>query len=378
MMRNRALDILSVLLLAATPVLADQPDWPISRGDVLGTGVADTTLADQYQLKWTFKTEQPIQSAPVIQGGTVYVGGTDSTLYAIRADSGERLWSAKTVGQIEAAPLVFRDKVYIGTVDGFFYAFDKNTGEEAWRHETDGKILSSATPVDADPPRVLFGSYDNHAYCLNANTGEVVWSFMTEGYVNGSSAVLGDMVYIGGCDGFLYQLKLDDGQLVGRTELGGEVAAMPTLHDGKAVLGHYQNQVVRIDLDSFTTDWRFADREFPYASGASIKGGRIVIGSRARRVYCIDFETGEEVWAFRCRGGVDSSPIIAGDKVVFGGSDGKVYILSMESGEQLWVYEIGESISASPALTDQLLVVAAEDGNVYAFESAGGLNHGGE
>ena len=369
-MRERVCILFAVLFFAAAFAHADQPDWPISRGDVRGLGVADTTLADTYQLKWTFKTDQPVLSSPVIAGGVVFFGGGDGLLYAIDAETGEQKWAVPTIGRIEAPPMVMHGKLMVGTVDGVFYAISFETGEVLWQFETDNKILSSATPVDGPQPRVLFGSYDNHVYCLDVNTGEIVWSYLTEGYVNGSPAIDGQAVIVGGCDGFLYQLRLSDGHKLGQTELGGEVSAMPAVVDGFAILGHYQNEVVKVNLQDHTIDWRFADRDFPYVSGASISGDRVVVGSRARRVYCLDRKTGEQLWAFRCRGGVDSSPIIAGDRVVFGGSDGKVYILTLDTGEQIWAYEIGEAITASPALVDGLLVIASEDGNVYGFVPA--------
>lgn len=367
-MMNRLQVMSAVVLITCGAAWADQPDWPISRGNAQGTGVADTVLADAYRLKWTFPTDRPILSSPVISGGVVYVGGGDSRMYAIDAASGEAKWSIETQGRIEAAPLVFDGKVIVGTVEGVLYALNPDNGEEVWRFEAKDKILDSATPVPGTEPRVLIGSYDNHAYCIDARTGAEVWSFMTEGYVNGSPALNGDAVVIGGCDGFLYQLKLSNGDLIERTVLGGEVSSMPTVVDGHAILGHYQNEVVRVDLKTHTVGWRFGDRDFPYVSGASISGDRVVIGSRARRVYCLDLASGEQQWAFRSRGGVDSSPIIAGDRVVFGGSDGKVYILTLDIGKQIWVYEIGEAVNASPALTDTLLVIASEDGNVYGFE----------
>ena len=78
-------------------------------------------------------------------------------------------------------------------------------------------------------------------------------------------------------------------------------------------------------------------------------------------------KNGKEIWKFRTRGEVDSSPVICGNKVIFGSTDGRLYILKLSSGKEIWSYEIGEAIPGSPAVVGGMILVGAEDGRVYAF-----------
>ena len=96
----------------------------------------------------------------------------------------------------------------------------------------------------------------------------------------------------------------------------------------------------------------------------------VVVGCRDKRLHCLDRKSGKRLWAFRTRGSVDSSPVVADGKVVVGSNDGNLYIVSLADGKKLWSYEIGEPIIAAPALANGVVIIGAEDGRVYAFGPA--------
>jgi hypothetical protein len=62
---------------------------------------------------------------------------------------------------------------------------------------------------------------------------------------------------------------------------------------------------------------------------------RVLIGSRDKRLHCIQRTDGKPVWTFQTRGKVESSPVVAGDRVIVGSDDGRLYIVSLADG--LWV-----------------------------------------
>src|SRR5437660_12832398 len=62
--------------------------------------------------------------------------------------------------------------------------------------------------------RVYFGSADSYVYCLNRNDGSVIWKFKTTDSAKSSPCVVGDRLIIGNLDHTVYCLNTNDGSLV--------------------------------------------------------------------------------------------------------------------------------------------------------------------
>jgi outer membrane protein assembly factor BamB len=137
--------------------------------------------------------------------------------------------------------------------------------------------------------------------------------------------------------------------------------------NNRAYFGHYENEVLCVDLRAGEVAWRFKDRPFAYFSSPAVVGERVLIGGRDKRLHCLNTQDGKETWAFSARGKIDSSPVVCGDKVVVGSDDGRLYLVGLADGKERWNYEIGKPITASPAVVDGQVIVGSEDGSVYAF-----------
>ena len=269
--------------------------------------------------------------------------------------------------------MAIHDRVYVGSDDGLLYAIDSKSGQIVWKHPTEGRIVGGANwheSPDGGTRSILVGSYDNFVYSVDAQTGERRWRFETENYINGAPAVVGDHAIFGGCDGYVYVVSIARGQLVSQIELGSPIASTIAVRGDSAYIGHYGNAFARIDLQAKEIVWEFNEDETPFFSSAAIVDDRVVFGSRARRVYCVNDETGEQNWSFLVPGQmrrVDSSPVICGDKVVIGSESGRLFVLRLETGEEVWSFEVGEAITASPAVVNGMIIIGSEDGAVYAF-----------
>jgi len=353
----------------------DLPDaWPIYRGDRAMTGYIDGRLPDRLQLAWTFETGEPVVSSAAIADGAAYIGSNNGKVYAIDLESGEQRWSftcgtVEAPTEVEAPPLVLGDRLYVGSTDGVMHALDRATGEQLWTVAVEDKIVGSANWHEMPDGRtlLLFGSYDAKLYAVDATTGQRVWTFSTESYVNGGPAVADDRVAIAGCDGLVYALDAATGQPAATVEIGHPNSGTVALHDGKALIGHYGNAFVGVDLRRGEIDWTYEYRAFPFFSSAATDGRVAVFGGRDRHVHAVDLATGELRWRYEAGGQVDSSPVIVGDRVIVGSDDGRVHLIDLRKGAAVWTYDVGESIVSSPALAGRWVVIGCEDGNVYAF-----------
>jgi outer membrane protein assembly factor BamB len=265
--------------------------------------------------------------------------------------------------------------VYIGSSDANLYALEAESGALAWKFPTEDKILGGANALRGEgdrPPRVVVGSYDGKLYCLDAKSGELAWSYATTNYVNGTPAVDGEHVIVGGCDAVLHVVSAVSGEAIAQVPLGDEahVAGSVAVDGGRAYFGHYGNAFVCVDLTSHETIWRYEDPSHAFFSSPALSPELVVFGGRDKNLHCARRSDGTHLWAFPTKRKLDSSPIVCGDRVVFGSGDGRLYLLALADGKELWSYDLGAELYASPAVAANRIVVTTGDGRVCAFGAA--------
>ncbi len=214
--------------------------WPIFRGGRNLLGVAEGQLPDALELVWKFKTGAAVMSSPVIDGGIVYVGSDDGSVYAIDAKSGDKIWAYETEDGIEAPPTVVEGTVYVGSYDTFFYALDAKTGSFRWKHETDAEIVGAANwtkSPDGKETWILVGSHDFNLYCLNSADGKVVWTYESDNFINGSPALDEGTTVFGGCDALIHVVSLADVTRVGEVDPGSYIAASASILAQRVYVG---------------------------------------------------------------------------------------------------------------------------------------------
>lgn len=338
--------------------------WPVVRGNALQTGVAATTLPDKLETVWTFKAKDAFEGAVAIADGVVYAGCYDEHLYAIDLTTGKQKWKYK-MGPTKAAPAVHKGTVYIGDEDGTFHAVDVLNGQKRWTFETKGEITATANFFGDD---VLIGSYDGVLYCLSRD-GKVRWKVRTEGPVNGSPAVVGERTFVAGCDSQLHIIDLMAGKEVGKVDLGGQAAATAAVKGDHLYVGTMANEVQGINWKKADVTWTFKPerRAREFFASAAVTDKLVIVGSRDRKVYALDRDSGKKVWEFETGSRVDPSPIVVGQRVYAASGDGNLYVLDLAKGTKIQQLQLGRSITASPAAAQEHLVIGTTDGVLYCL-----------
>ena len=135
--------------------------------------------------------------------------------------------------------------------------------------------------------------------------------------------------------------------------------------------GSGTGELISLDWQRGTTEWIYFDPNQPNEihSSPAVTDEVVIIGSRDRRLHCIERASGEGRWVFETRGMIDGSPVVVGDRVFFGSSDRNLYAVNIEDGSQAWQYPVGQRISGSPAVGEGCLVIAADDrqGKILCF-----------
>ena len=320
--------------------------------------------------KWRFQLAAgeniSLYSSPAIgPDGTIYVGSSDSSLYAVNP-AGTLEWRYVTGGVVRSSPAIADDgTVYVGSDDNSLYAI-KPDGAFWWAYTTGGRVASS--PAIAADGTVYFGSSDNYLYAANPD-GTLKWRYLTGDSITSSPVVAADgTVYIGSNDKYLYALN-PDSTLKWRFKAGAGISyASPAIgSDGTIYFGSNDNSFCALNPDG-TTKWRYWTKASIRSSPAIARDGAIYIGSSDSFLYALDSDSTLK-WRYVTGGHVRSTPVVGSHQTLcFGSDDSLLYALD-RFGNLLWQFQTGAKIESSPTIgPDGTVYFTCYDGFLYAFK----------
>ena len=127
--------------------------------------------------------------------------------------------------------------------------------------------------------------------------------------------------------------------------------------------------------------WRFRDalilERRPFMSSPAIAGGRVLIGSDNFKLYCLDLDTGRQLWAFEARWPIFSSPVVSDGRVYVGEGlheqeDSKLYCLSLADGKVLWEKQTQSHTESTPTVVDGKVYFGAGEDGLYCCDASTG------
>ena len=340
-------------------------EWIFERGDASAAGVAATQLSAEPSELWRFTAENSgFEATAVIAGGKVFVGDVDGTFYAIQLVDGSLAWKKQfqDSGFLSAAAIV-GSHIYVGDFNGVVRCLSAIDGEELWTYQARGEVYAGPNVTEG---RVLVTTEAGELLSLDAKSGELIWKFEIEAPLRCWPTVVSGRVLLAGCDSRLHLVDLQSGEEVGGVDLDSQTGATPALRGESVFFGTASGTFYRIAGTEVSWEYRDEDRLQQTFSAAADERA-VVYGSKAKRVYALDPDSGQPRWQFPVRSSVESAPVIVGDAVYFGTKRGRLYSLDVGSGEERWQFEAGGSFVAAPAVSDGRLVVGNIDGNLYCF-----------
>lgn len=340
---------------------------------------------------WVVSTHGEVYSSPTVVDGVVYVGSSDSYLYALNATTGKLLWKAKTGDWIRSSPTVVNGVVYVGSFDSYLYAFKASTGGLLWRAHTGGAINSSPT---VDHGIVYVGSQDANLYAFKASgcgnsLCSPLWTATTGGAIYYSSPTVVDgIVYLGSQDAKLYAFKasgcgssscpplwivpLGNCPYSSSSLVTNGIVATPMVVNGIVYVGSCDSNLYALNSATGKAIWAV-----PAHTGGGIRSspaeayGIVYVGSDDDNLYAFDAATGKQLWHAAARDVIRSSPTVANGVVYVGSDDDNLYAFDAATGKQLWKTSTGNLIYSSPAVINGVVYVGSKDFNVYAFHLPG-------
>ena len=333
--------------------------------------------------KWSFETNGPVRSSPVVVDGTLFIGSNDGNFYAVNAKTGAEKWRFKTKKPIVSSGAVVGKLVIFGSKNGKLYALDRSTGEERWSYShEEGKEIRSAPAVAYGA--VFFGTLGYGtagARAVNIQNGELVGRFRGMKFYRNISPLIAEGRLIGASNFYLcYDIR--SGKSLRSIPKAGSPQTTPAYKDGVLyATGQYTYGFSCVAADINKQQEQHPDRAleiWEYKTGTkkepiskietapAVAEGLVFFGSNNGNLYAVDEKTGEEKWRFKAKKAVQSDPSVAGGIVYFGSNDKHLYAVKLD-GTLAWKFATGGSIHSSPFIRDGMVFVGSDDGKVYAL-----------
>ena len=290
------------------------------------------------------------------RGPAVAQGSVSSSIKLIE----QPLWvfEPKEKGAIYASPCVTPERLFVSVHHrqgfdqyGRVYALDPNTGEVIWQFDDDSNLKPLFCSPTYAEGKIYFGEgyhtdRDSKLFCVDAATGKKVWEFATTSHTESTPGVADGKVVFGAGDDGMYCLDANSGQKLWQYPADGSlhIDSNPLIHEGRVYAG----------------------------SGHSKK-------SKNARVFCLDLNTGKEVWGEKVEYAAWGSPTAAGKQVFFATGNGTfsedrapvaglVLCRDAETGKPIWQRALPNSVVCRPTVDRYQVYIGCRDGNCYALD----------
>jgi len=147
------------------------------------------------------------------------------------------------------------------------------------------------------------------------------------------------------------------------------VEGAPAIVGNRVFVAAMDGHLYCLDRDSGKEIWR--TRLGPMKASPAHAQGRVYIGNVDGKVYAIDADSGKKLWSFETGGEITSGANFYKDRLLIGSHDSTLYCLSHD-GKKLWEYKIDGPINGSPAVVEDRTFVAGCDSVLHAVDARTG------
>ena len=242
----------------AAPAVSD--DWVIVQtydGKLLGFQPGADEPA------WTFTSDVPVltlrgTSTPILVGGNAIAGFGDGKVVAVDVNSGNVSWESRIgvpQGSSEIDRIVDIDgamtqqgiELFVASYQGRVAALDSRTGRKLWQQN-----VSSVTGTHVGFGNVYVADVDGTLSAFLRTGQGVRWQNIELGYRQLSRPTpVSSYVATVDFDGYLHLLSQVDGQIVGRTKIGGDAARADMIADsGRLIIFADNGQLLAYELET--------------------------------------------------------------------------------------------------------------------------------
>lgn len=274
------------------------------------------------------------------------------------------LWEKRVSTAISPAMISINDIIIYGTLDGAIEGKYLQKGESIGKIATSSKIPTTCAYTESYLIAIR-RSGKNNVICYDLKSAKSRWT-RTIGMTLSEPLMFEEHIYVATLDGYLYRLRLYDGEISKKSKIDAQIWSSPSFMDGVLLIGDTHGDLHAFDAD-FGELWHFSTGASIRAT-ATINDGRVFIGSTNGYFYCLDLMTGKLLWRKKTDGAIFTSAVARDSSVIFGATDHNVYCCNSASGSEQWRFETGSGINTAPVLSKEHVFIGSMDNNFYALD----------
>lgn len=208
---------------------------------------------------------------------------------------------------------------------------------------------------------------------------QVRWLFKAEEVTNLTPAADDERAYLPLSNGTIVSVRLSDGALVWRSDIGGTLSAAPavdnrnvfvaseSLPTPKSVYPQATGVMRALSRQSGLTSW-MRTLPSPARGTVHLNGQNLLFTSSDGRLYALKKETGEIRW-IKYNSSPFSTVHLLDEKTLYASDTyGDILSIEAENGNTLWRYRTRKALRAPVAVYGNMVYAGTSDGFVYAID----------
>jgi outer membrane protein assembly factor BamB len=218
---------------------------------------------------------------------------------------------------------------------------------------------------------------------LDSNDGSVLWSIETPGkrILWSFPAVKNNKIYMSATEA-VFCFDTTTGEVLWTYEVERvDLFSSPLIVEDHIIVGSggqpwepeaFENarKILCLNVESGEIVWYFKTKSMTTKSPAYFYG-RVYINDGSGTIYCLDEQTGELLWERKIESGTNSSLSLDGERIFVGSHTG-VACLDIETGELLWNFDCGEMIFYTPTVAYNKVFFGSPQGIFYCLDTESG------
>lgn len=208
------------------------------------------------------------------------------------------------------------------------------------------------------------------------------WAYMSENTINLTPATDGERIYLPLSAGAIVSLGANDGHLIWKMDIGGELSSSPIADDHAVYVasetrseGGKMPQATgalrALGSEGGITQW-MRTLPMPVRGALTMNQTTLFGGASDGRVYAIRKRTGEALWIIQYTAPFNSNPTVIESHLYLGSEDGTLLALDQATGKTLWRYRTHGVVRGRVANANGLVFFGSADGYVYAVNESNG------
>lgn len=275
-------------------------------------------------------------------------------------------------------PLVVKNQIIAGSGLEGLVSYDVDTYREKWRTNIPYGVEAAGVFIN---DRLFVGGNNGRMYSINLNDGSIVWEFDSKSEMLAEPLLEDGVLYFISATGSVFSLDAATGRqrwTYNRQDTASVMTirggSKPALSQGILYVGFSDGSLVALNAQTGTQQWeillnrntRFRDID----ASPVIDENYIYINSYDDAIYCLSKQKGEIVWSAKYGG--FGTPLIVGEYIINASSKGELVSLKKKDGSLVWKQTTKNGIFTGPVLMKGLIVTGESQGKLLIIDSLTG------